>query len=59
MNIFHKGPPSKKAQIQLEALREAVAKELEKKRRLGHYYVVYQEGKIVCIGEDAPKEWKE
>jgi len=40
----------------LECLREAVADELERKRRLGHYYVFWEKGKLVYIGDDAPKD---
>jgi hypothetical protein len=38
----------------LETLRQSVAKTLEKKRRLGHYTVTWQDGKPVVAGEDAP-----
>lgn len=38
----------------LKILREAVAKTLDRKRRLEHDYVVWQDGKPVMIGEDAP-----
>lgn len=48
--------PSVNALKTLESLKEAVALELEKKRRLGHYAVFSKNGKIVCEGEDAPKE---
>lgn len=47
--------PSPQAQAMLQALRKAVAKDLEKKRRLGHYAVVWQNGRIVQSGDDAPK----
>jgi hypothetical protein len=40
----------------LEVLRRAVAKELERKRRLGQYYVIWKDEKPVAIGEDAPKD---
>lgn len=40
----------------LECLREAVAEELERKRRLGHYYVIWEDGKLVYVGDDAPKD---
>lgn len=40
----------------LEALRQIVAETLERKRRLGHYYVVWKDGKPVFIGEDAPSK---
>lgn len=38
----------------LECLQEAVSKELERKRRLGHYAVFHRDGKVVLEGEDAP-----
>jgi len=38
----------------LESLQRAVEQELERKRRLGHYYVTSANGKIVFHGEDAP-----
>lgn len=39
----------------LDALQAAVTKELDKKRRLGQYAVIWQDGKPVAIGEDAPE----
>lgn len=36
------------------ALKRAVAKALERKRRLGQYAVVWRNGHAVCIGPDAP-----
>lgn len=47
--------PSKDSLIMQEALRHAVRKELEKKRKLGHYYVTWEDGKVVMHGDDAPK----
>ena len=38
----------------LEALQQAVNAELERKRRLGHYYVTWQNGQTVLHGADAP-----
>ncbi len=38
----------------LEALQQAVNTELERKRRLGHYYVTWQNGQSVLHGADAP-----
>ena len=32
-----------------EALRQAVAKALDTKRRLGHYAIMYQNGKVVRV----------
>ncbi len=40
----------------LEALTRAVAKALERKRRLGQYAVVWREDRPVCIGPDAPMD---
>lgn len=54
MNITRKSTPSPEAQRQLNALRQAVSNALEKKRRLGQYAVIWQDGKPVRIGEDAP-----
>jgi hypothetical protein len=54
MNITYKKEPSKKAKETLEALRSAVTKELEKKKRLGHYAVFSENNKITFVGEDAP-----
>lgn len=42
-------------QQKLEALQRAVSKELEKKRRLGQYAAVWEDGKPIFIGEDAPR----
>ena len=41
---------SKESQDILEILRRAVAEELERKRRLGQYAVVWQDEKPVIIG---------
>ena len=40
----------------LGALQKAVAEALERKRRLGQYAVVWQEGRLSYIGPDAPGE---
>jgi hypothetical protein len=42
----------------LAALRKAVAEDLERKRRLGHYAVIWRDGKPAFIGEPCslPKE---
>ncbi|MCE8019251.1 hypothetical protein HOP51_03830 [Halomonas sp. MCCC 1A11036] len=42
-------------QEMLDSLRAAVAETLERKRRLGHYAVIWQDGKPVLIGDDAPE----
>jgi len=41
----------------LESLSRAVEQELDRKRRLGHYYVTSENGEIVFHGEDAPPEY--
>lgn len=47
--------PSADSLEMLAVLREAVAKALEKKRRLGQYAVIWDGSKVVMIGDDAPK----
>lgn len=37
-----------------EVLKRTAAKTLERKRRLGHYAVLWKDGKVVLEGEDAP-----
>jgi hypothetical protein len=53
MKIDH-APPSPEATRTWEALRGAVAKKLDEKRRLGHYYVVWRDGRAEFVGSDAP-----
>jgi hypothetical protein len=55
MNI-QTSEPSEESKIILESLKTAVANELEKKRRLGHYTVTWDGKNPVLEGEDAPKE---
>lgn len=53
-----------KNQQALDALRDAVAEALERKRRLGQYAVIWRDGQVVRINpeEDAPsahpEQWK-
>ncbi len=47
--------PSQDTQKILEVMRKAVEKALDRKKRLGQYAVIWQDGKPVLIGEDAPK----
>jgi hypothetical protein len=56
MNTTRKNMPSQEGQRQLETLRQAVGKTLEKKRRLGQYTVTWKDGKPVVAGEDAPSD---
>ena len=39
----------------LDTLRKVAAETLERKRRLGQYAVIWQDGESVAIGEDAPE----
>ena len=48
------GHPSPEAQAMLKALQDAVTKALDRKRRLGHYAVTWQNGRAILSGEDAP-----
>lgn len=38
----------------LDALQQAVTAELDRKARLGHYVVIWQDGQVVLQGPDAP-----
>jgi hypothetical protein len=40
----------------LDCLRKVAADTLERKRRLGHYAVIWRDGKPVIIGDDAPSD---
>ena len=55
MKIDH-APPSAEAIRTWDALRRAVAKKLDEKRRLGHYYVIWRDGCAELIGADAPTD---
>jgi hypothetical protein len=46
--------PSPDAQKTLDCLRKVAADTLERKRRLGHYAVIWRDGKPLIIGDDAP-----
>lgn len=48
--------PSPEAQAMLKALQTAVTNTLEKKRKLGQYAVIWEDGQPVLIGNDAPKQ---
>lgn len=45
---------AQETQAILDCLRQTAVKTLERKRRLGHYAVVWQNHAAVTIGEDAP-----
>lgn len=40
----------------LETLKQVAADTLERKRRLGHYAVLWRDGKPVIVGDDAPSD---
>jgi hypothetical protein len=58
MNLI-KEQPSQESLIVLAALQEAVTNALEKKRKLGHYAVMWENSQVVYKGDDAPDSKKE
>ena len=54
MSATSKKPLSKEGQVLLSSLKKAVAQTLDKKKRLGQYAVIWQNGEPVVTGEDAP-----
>lgn len=55
MNIRKQEAYSDDARRALQVLRETVVQTLDKKRRLGHYAVIWDNGKAVVTGDDAPQ----
>ncbi|MEO0869925.1 MAG: hypothetical protein AAFY17_16110 [Cyanobacteria bacterium J06642_11] len=49
-------PIPTETQHMLKVLRQVAKETLERKQRLGHYAVVWQDGKPVTVGEDAPEQ---
>ncbi len=47
--------PTPNALAILECLRQTAEQTLERKRRLGHYAVIWQDGRTVLVGDDAPE----
>jgi hypothetical protein len=45
------------AQKTLECLRQVAIDTLERKRRLGHYAVLWRNGRPMLLGEDAPGDY--
>jgi len=39
----------------LECLRQTAEQTLERKWRLGHYAVIWQDGRTMLVGDDAPE----
>ena len=52
MSIKQKKDPLEEGKRQLEALRQAVGKTLEKKYLLGQYSVTWRDGQPVAKGDD-------
>jgi len=48
--------PSVKSQATLAVLQRTIAKTLDTKQRLGQYVVVWQDGRPVLTGADAPNQ---
>ena len=48
-------PLAPDTQEMLDSLRAAVAETLERKRRLGQYAVIWENGRPALIGNDAPR----
>jgi hypothetical protein len=49
---------SPETQKTLDSLRKVAADTLDRKRRLGHYAIIWHDGQPVAIGEDAPDHLK-
>lgn len=47
---------SQDTKVMLEALKAAVAKALERNKRLGQYAIIWSGDKPVMVGDDAPQE---
>lgn len=47
--------PSQDTKEALASLHRAVEKALDRKRRLGQYAVIWQDGKPVILGDEQPK----
>jgi hypothetical protein len=54
MKLTNDAKPSPEGQRQLDALRRAVRRTLERKRQLGQYAIVWMDGKPVRVGMEAP-----
>jgi hypothetical protein len=55
MNTHRKIEPSKEGKALLKTLQQTITKTLERKRRLGQYFVIWKDGKVVITGADAPR----
>ena len=54
MKAIRKTTISNEGQVVLDTLQKAVKQTLEKKKRLGQYAVIWQDGAPVMTGDDAP-----
>lgn len=52
-------PPSEAAEQELRGLRQAVGQALDRKRRLGHYAVVWEDGKVKTLPPESLPSWPE
>lgn len=51
--VAHDPEPTPQAAETLRVLRQAVAQALDRKRRLGHYAVIWQDGKVVDVAPES------
>jgi len=58
MNLIKEQPSHESLRV-LAALQEAVTNELERKRKLGHYAVMWENNQVVYKGDDAPESKKD
>ena len=52
--VTYGSAPSLRGAATLKALQRAVAAELDRKRRLGHYAVMWKDGRVVQV---PPEDW--
>ena len=58
MSIQSSPTLSPETQAMLDCLQQAVTNTLERKRRLGHYAVLWSGNAAIAVGEDAPMQLK-
>ncbi len=58
MNRIEEQPSQESLKV-LAALQEAVTNDLERKRKLGHYAVMWENNQVVYKGDDAPDSKKD
>ena len=57
MNLIQEQPSQESLRV-LAALKKAVSNDLEKKRKLAHYAVMWENNQVVYKGDDAPDHKK-